>query len=130
VLDEAKGMTVEWKEGDWASGSLPRYVTVEGARNVTVVPRSKPGDEGAPFICHLVNRNYVLESDSMAVQRNFALILADSLFGGGIASATLYAPRKSPVALSVDRAGDATRIVVPELDLWAVLKLEPAGANR
>ncbi len=127
VLDGAKGMTVQWKEGERTSDSLPHCVTVEGALNVTVVPRAKPGDAGAPFVCHLVNRNYVLESDSMAAQRDFAVVLSDSLFGARIAGATLYAPRKEPVSLKVEQVAGGTRIAVPELDLWAVLELERAG---
>jgi len=130
VLDGAKDVTVEWKEGDWASDSLPRYVTVEGASNVTAVPRAESGDVSAPFVCHLVNRNYVLESDSMAVQRDFAVILSDSLFGAGIAGATLHAPRNAPVTLKAERVDAGTRIIVPELDLWAVLELERAGTDR
>ena len=66
----------------------------------------------------------------MAVQRDFAVILSDSLFGAGIAGATLHAPCKAPVPLKAERVDAGTRIIVPELDLWAVLELERAGTDR
>ncbi|MEJ2368161.1 MAG: 50S ribosomal protein L3, partial [Acidobacteriota bacterium] len=43
------------------------------AENVTAVPRAKTGDQAAPYVCHLVNRNYDPESDSMEPQREVKL---------------------------------------------------------
>jgi hypothetical protein len=71
-----------------------------------------------------VNRNYVLETDSAAPQREFVVRLSDDLFGAPIAGATLYAPGREPVVLAVDRADGAIRLTIPELDLWAVVALE------
>ncbi len=124
VLDRAKALTVTWPDPEGLFKLLPRQMALEGTSNVTVVPRRKPGDPRAPFICHLVNRNYVLDSDSMEVQRNFRLRLSDSLFGAAITGATLHAPQKEPVGLGVERAGGATTITIPGLDLWALLELE------
>lgn len=124
VLDRVKGLTAVWPDEERLFQLLRRDITVEGASNVTVVPRWKAADPQAPFVCHLVNRNYVLDTDSMAVQRDFTLTLARSLFGAEIGSAALYAPRKQPVELGVRQVAGGTEIIIPELDLWAVLTLQ------
>jgi len=102
---------------------VPRQVTVESASGITVVPRANKSDAHAPFVCHLVNRNYVPSTDSMRVQKDFTITVADSLFGVGIERATLYAPGREPVECEVRRLASGTRIAIPELDIWAILKL-------
>jgi hypothetical protein len=124
VLDAAADVRVLWPDSARLAQLAPPMVEVAGADNVTVVPRAKPGDGRAPFVCHLVNRNYVLETDSAAPQREFVVRLSDDLFGAPIAGATLYAPGREPVVLAVDRADGAIRLTIPELDLWAVVALE------
>ncbi|MCK4374525.1 MAG: hypothetical protein KAX19_04320, partial [Candidatus Brocadiae bacterium] len=125
TLDGVGSRVVLWPdEKDKLRELAPPAVVVDGAEKVTAVPRAKPDDPDAPFICHLVNRNYDLESDSMVVQRDFRLWLARSLFGAEIARATLHAPGREPVKLEVRQSEDGTEVAIPELDLWAVLRLE------
>ena len=124
VLEGARARLVAWPNEQRLSELAPTEIVVEGASNVTAVPRARKGDAQAPFVCHLVNRNYVPDSDSLQAQRNFTVRLSRSLFGADIARATLYAPGKESVQVAVERLPEGCAISVPELDLWAVLRLE------
>jgi len=127
VLEGAKALTVIWPDEKRLFELAPPEIAVDGASNITVAPRARAGDPTAPFVCHLVNRNYVAQKDSMEPQKDFTLRLARSLFGADVDRATLYAPRQAPVELKVSRSPEGVTITVPELDLWAVLKLDRAG---
>jgi len=123
VLEDARSRTVVWPDEKRLAALVPPLIAVEGAANVTAVPRAKAGDPRASFVCHLVNRNYGVASDSMQVQRDFTVFLAHSLFGADVASVTLHAPMKEPVELAVRQLPDGVAVAVPELDLWAILEL-------
>ncbi len=123
VLDGAKAIVVAWPDEARLRALAPE-VRVEGAQNVTVVPRVRTGDAAAPFVCHLVNRNYQVEGDLVRARKDFTLRLPRALFGADIGRATLYAPGEAPVELTLKRLADGVEISIPELDLWAVLKLE------
>lgn len=98
-------------------------VVVDGAQKVTVVPRAREDRPGGPFICHLINRNYDLEGDSVTVQRDFRVRLSQTLFGSAIARARLHAPGSEPVELAVTSVAGGSVVTVPELALWAVVEL-------
>jgi len=121
VLETANERVIVWPDAERLFRLVPREVIVEGASNVTVVPRAK--STGAPFVCHLLNRNYVADKDTMQVQRDFTVTVSDSLFGVGISSANLYAPGREPIGCGVRPLDGGTEITVPELDVWAVLEL-------
>ena len=124
VLDAARDTVVTWPDTERLAALAPSEIAVEGAAGVTVVPRVKPDDPAAPLVCHLLNRSYLPETDSMDVQRGFAVVLADSLFGSRITRATLHAPGQAAAPLEVEATENGARIAIPELDIWAVLELE------
>lgn len=103
---------------------LPPQIRFDGTQSVAAVPRFKPTDEQAPAVCHLINRAYQMDSDTFAIQRDFTITLAKSLYGKTFSAATLYAPGREPLDLACRDTGNATQVTIPELDLWAVLKLE------
>ncbi|MCE5219177.1 hypothetical protein LLH03_19350 [bacterium] len=124
VLDSAADRIVTWPDEARLQALAPSPITVEGASNVTVVPRAPAGDDSAPMVCHLVNRNYVAETDSCTPQTNLTVTLSRWLTGPRpVTAATLLAPNKEPVRLDVAGVGDATRIPVPELGEWAILRI-------
>lgn len=108
---------------------MPRQVSVIGAANVTVLPRAKPGAPGSPVVCHLLNGNYLPESDSMQSLKGFTVTLEDSLFRSPIVAATLLAPGREAVDCKVVRSGSAVSIIIPSLDLWALLRLDTRSAK-
>jgi hypothetical protein len=123
TLDRFKQRLIRWPGAQKLNGLLPPLVRVDGAENVTTVPRVRPDEPTAPFICHLVNRNYDLETDSVEPQRDFRIRFSKSLFGRPIRGATIHAPGQDPVELEVRQVPGGAEVGVPELDLWAILRL-------
>jgi len=126
LLDTVKDRLVTWPDEGRLFSLVPRQVALDGAEDIAILPRAVPGAADRPFVCHLVNQNYDPEADAPVKQTGFRLTLASSLFGGArIAAATLYAPEREPVELTLSHKPDAVELLVPELDLWAVVKLVP-----
>lgn len=123
-LEKAIGKTVEWPEEKRLSELVPRQVAVTGAVNVTVLPRAKPHDPQAPIVCHLLNGNYLPQSDSMQPLEDFSVTLDDSLLGPRAAAVTLLAPGGEAMPCSMVRNGSRVSIRVPRLDLWALLRMD------
>jgi hypothetical protein len=125
VLDAARDRVVTWPDEQRLAELLPAPIALEGAENVTVIPRAVPGDDSKPFVCHLLNRDYVGETDSMTPQSDFRLTLARSLFAGAaISKAILCAPEREPLELQFTQSDEHLEVQVPELDLWGVLRLD------
>jgi hypothetical protein len=123
TLDRFRERLIRWPGAEKLNGLLPPLVRIDGAENITAVPRVRPGDPRAPFICHLLNRNYELATDSVVQQRDFRIRFSRSLFGRPIRGATLFAPGRDPVRLEVRQVPGGTEVRVPELGLWAILRL-------
>ncbi len=123
ALDAAKARVVVWPDDAALARLVPEPVVVEGASGVWVVPR-RHRDRGKPVVVHLLNRNYDAATDAMKPQRGFTVRLARWLFGNArFTVATLHAPRKKPIRLELQADKRATRFVVPELGLWALVEL-------
>jgi hypothetical protein len=123
VLAALAEKVVKWPDRERLQALAPRGIAVRGAEGVVVAPRAKSSEPGAPFVCHLLNRNYRAETDDMAVQRGFGIWLSDSLFGAPITGAILHAPGLDPMPAEAIRGGGGVEVTVPELDVWAVLEL-------
>jgi len=123
VLDAVKSRVVVWRNFNRVPPQIEREISLSGASNVTLVPRAKKGDANAPFVCHLLNRNYLPDTDSMEIQKNFTVTIADSLFGLKASSAKLHAPGTQAVECETRVLGDRTEVRIPELNVWAVLAL-------
>jgi hypothetical protein len=130
VLDSIGDRVITWPDNGQIPKRVPREITLEGTSTVTVVPRAIPGNRSAPYVCHLLNRDYDPDTDSMRVKGAFKLILARSLFPEEVKGASIYAPGKQPVKLGVRRSASGVTITVPELDLWAILELDHTGRAR
>ena len=122
-LQEVGDRLVTYSNSDALLGQLEQQILVEGADNLSCIPRYQPDDSGAPVNLHLLNSNYDAETDSYIVQRDFTVTLSESLYGRSFSSATLYAPEQEPITLQVETRADTTRITVPRLDMWGILKL-------
>jgi len=121
---EAGGRLVVWPGLDRLQKLVPAPVAVEGSERVGVVPRAIPGDDAAPVVVHLLNREYDGEKDAMVPQKGFTLRLRHDLLNGRrLNKATLHAPNGEPVALPLDSDQEHTVVTIPELKLWAILEL-------
>ena len=128
ILEAAKDRLVTWPDKGRLSELVPPQIKLEGAENITVIPREVPHSPTSPFVCHLLNRNYDAEADSVQKQRHFKLTLSRSLLPGPkIDKVTLYAPQKEPVEIQVAQTDEDLTVTVPELGLWAILTLQRAA---
>ena len=142
VVDEltAAGKVVGWdaKTGIEEAALrklLPRQVTIAGSGKVIAVARAIPGKPNSPVVLHLLNRDYDEPSDTTKKLTGVEVTLDKSLFSGrSFSKATLYRPPakfdpqapgvSQPVSLEIRSVKGRTALTVPELDLWAIVKLE------
>lgn len=96
-------------------------IRIEGAENVTVLPRHKPN---APLICHLLNSGYDPESDRYAALKNVTVSVAEGMLGRTFSAARLYSPAHAPIEVDCRVTDAGTSVTIPELGMWAVLQLE------
>ncbi len=121
---EVEGRLVVWPDDAGLDQRLLRPVIVEGSEYVGAVPRAIPGDDQAPVVVHLLNRQYNPQQDGMVMQQNFVVRLRRDLFGGrSFGSATLHAPHQEPQTLKTTSDSEYTTIEVGELGLWGILEL-------
>ena len=121
---DAADRLVTWPDTKKLAELLLPQIRFDGAENIAAVPRYKPNDSGAPAVCHLVNKNYQPATESMMKQEDFRVVFAGSLYGRVFSKATLYAPGQDPMDIDTRDLGDATELTVPQLNLWAILRLE------
>jgi len=126
---EAKLRTAGVRLVTWSGASnllnrVGRSIRVVGAENISVLLRHQPNDADAPLICHLLNSNYDLESDTYKTLRKLELTIAGKLLGRPFSRATLYAPEETPRVIECSATDGDTVVSVPHMDMWAVIKLE------
>jgi hypothetical protein len=126
---EAKLHTVGERLITWSGkaeilSKLGREIQVSGAENVHVQLRHKPGRADAPVIVHLLNSNYELATDKFRPVNDFQVVIAKEALGRSFSRATLYAPGLAPRPIECFDKGTRTVVAVPEVDMWAIIKLE------
>ena len=114
---------------------LPRPIAFPSGENLVAIARAIPARPDAPVVVHLLNRNYDPAADAVKTLRNVRMTLHQDLFGGrSFTRATLYAPPSSldrsrpgasePLPLGIEPTDHGTTIVIPQLDLWGIVKLQ------
>lgn len=91
--------------------------------NVIATLRGTRDSFGKTVVVHLVNRNFDEFSKSVPLEQ-FGVRLQQRGFWGKVGTAELLAPGAAPLTLPVKAFGRELRIVVPELQTWAVLKFK------
>jgi len=99
-------------------------IAVTGAKSVSVQLRQMPDQPDAPVICHLLNSNYDLTSDTYESLRDVELTIAGDLLERVFSRATLYAPEEAPREIDCRAAGMDTIVSLPSVDIWAIIKLQ------
>jgi len=118
------GRLVVWPDDQRLAKLVPPPLVVEGTDQVLAVPRAIPGDEAAPLVIHLLNRQYDAQHDAMVPQRDFVVRLRPELLGSRpISKATLHEPKKDARPLEVTSLDGVMTIKVPRIELWGILEL-------
>jgi len=124
IVNSAADRIVDWPDTRRLDELVPQQIRVEGATNLSVLPRVHAEDGSAPGVCHLLNGGYDSDRDAMFSTSAFTLHLADSLYGRQIKSATILCPGQPPVPCAVEGTADGAAISIPAVELWAMLKLQ------
>lgn len=127
TLAAVSAKTALWPDVESLVQILPREIATTGS-GVSVVPRANPGVADAPFIVHLVNRNYTAATDTMETQSNFDVTLLDSLFGSRAQAARYHRPGQAPVDLTINAGIEAATFTVPGLEHWGIVELTPSSS--
>ncbi|MCE2472946.1 MAG: hypothetical protein J4G18_13860 [Anaerolineae bacterium] len=123
-LSSAAIQLVTWSTSAEIINAVGHDVTAAGAENLSLVPRIQPGNANSPLICHLLNRNYDPQTDSYRKESHVELTVERGMVGRIYTSATLFAPGQAPVAVDCRASETSTTVTIPNLGMWAILKLE------
>ena len=115
---------ITWSGIDDLMERVGQEIRVGGADNLSVLPRYRPTASSSPLVIHLLNSNYDPQTDQYAPLGNLNVTVSRSLLDREIAAATLYAPGRAPQTLEWLSDGQVTRLALPQMDMWAILKLE------
>ena len=123
-LARAANQLLTWSTSEDLITAVGHDIMLAGADNLSVLPRIQPDNEVSPLICHLLNSNYDPQTDSYHKQSNVELTIEADMLSRVYRSATLFAPGQAPAAIECRASDRATTITIPNLDMWAILKLE------
>lgn len=123
-LKAAGDRLITWSGASDLINRAGHSVRMAGADNISVQIRQQPDRVDAPVICHLLNSNYDIESDTFETVRNLKLTIAGGLLGRTFSRATLYAPEESPREIHCGVIDADTVVRLPSMELWAIVRLE------
>jgi hypothetical protein len=113
-------------------------IETPGINDVFVIPRKKiTNNNGSSFVLHLLNREYDAEEYNMEPKGPFKIIIDSRLLSGSnISKAVLHQPILSeelldiildiPEELSVKQSSNEIEIIIPSLELWGIIELQPS----
>ncbi len=123
ILRECGEKLLTYRGADDLLSQLDADINIAGADNISVLLRHKPDDEGAPLVCHLLNANYDADADGYETARDLELRIDHRLLGRTFTRAWLFAPGREPREIACRADAQMTTITVPELDMWAIVRL-------
>jgi len=89
------------------------------------LPRVKSSGAANKAVIHLLNREYVPDTESMAVKENFTIRLDTSLVKMmNVKSVKLLSPGSQDVKLDWSLEKNAISIDIPTLDYWGLVVME------
>jgi hypothetical protein len=126
VLEQlAPEKRIVWKDVAALLAEVKPWLAVEGGAKAWALPRCKLNAPQAPLVIHLLSRAYDPAKEQTAPQQNISLCLQSALFNGRKpARCQAFAPGAEPLALPLESGEAGTQVKLPELKLWAVLRVE------
>ncbi len=104
-------------------------IALTNGEMVWTLPRQKTVQNGTELVIHLLNQDYDQDSDSMNKKSGVEVFISQRLTDGVPAEeAWIYAPGSEPAELEVIQAQGGSKVTVPALDLWAIVKTGPGRA--
>ena len=97
-------------------------VRFSGPPNIWVLPRLRPG---GPLVCHILNRNYDGEKDSVETAGNVEIVLGATLASGrDIHSCRLLSPGADTIHLDAELRDDGLHVSIPKPGMWSLLVID------
>jgi len=119
------GRAVQWKDVKDVIGRVEPLVLLQSKSSVWVFPRRIPDQPESPLVIHLFNWDYDSTTDQPIVQSEVKLRLSNRLLEDRkVSKVTLFAPQREPIVLDFESRCDGVYLIVPELELWGLLRLE------
>ena len=119
-----QGNAICWSGIDELRRRFRPWISTKNGEHVWTLPRRKPNEPGAPVVIHLLNQDYNDETDAMHVKTNVVLSIAEYLSKKlRIGKATLFSPCEDEQELVIARKESGAEVVIPRLELWAILRL-------
>jgi len=126
TLDQlAPAKRIVWKDAASLLAELKPWVAVEGGTKAWVLPRRRLNDPAAPLIVHVLSRAYDFAAEKTPLQENVWLRLQHALFGAHKPTrCQAFTPGAEPLMLPLESDDAGVRVKLPELKLWAVLRVD------
>jgi len=125
-----KGKLMEWTSIDELVTRIDPQVKLTGGEKIWTLPRQKISEKGPELVIHLLNQDYDPVNDRMNEKTNIDMFVSQKLTGGNPAgSAWIYSPGAQPIELKVEQEAGGAKINIPDLDLWAIVKIG-TGINQ
>lgn len=107
---------------------LPAPVVRTRPDNIIVSLRGRPAQRDT-YICHVLNWHYDFDTDRTTPQDAEVTIAARAFAPGRVKAAIAYAPGREPQPIAFTQDRSAIRFRVPNLEMWAVLRIETTGTH-
>ncbi|MCP4403337.1 MAG: hypothetical protein GY801_39265 [bacterium] len=99
---------------------------IEGASNITVLPRKEIAGNGT--LLHLINRNYIPENNAVEEQ-NFTITARRDLFQQDFMQASLVSPGEERQAIDCTVKGNTVIMEIEKLNTWGIVVSHSAFAR-
>jgi len=120
-----EGKIISWTGVDELRSRITPLVSLRNSENIWTLPRKIPGDTDSPLVIHLLNQDYDEEGDRMMVKSGVEIFLSERLMDGRSPNkVTAFTPGSDPQELEISHEGQGVVVTLPELNLWAILKIE------
>jgi len=113
---------ISWPDTTKLFEILPSPIIVQGSnKKISVLPRTNPDNASFPLVCHIVNREYDKDSDSIIPHKEFLVSFNRSFIDMEPTSAILFRPGNEPVELKLIETENDLSVQIPEVAEWGII---------
>ncbi len=122
LIKEARrqGRAVDWANAEHVRARIRRHVSLSDGNKIWALPRRAVN---GPLVIHLLNQDYDSDKDRMREKSGVEVRICEGLTKRPT-RVTVFAPGDEPADLPMARREDGVTVIVPKVDLWAILRVE------
>jgi hypothetical protein len=100
-------------------------LTASDNDHVWLLPRQRLSDPQASLVIHLVNKVFDKAANRHPPLESVEIQVSDRLLAGRrISAAWVHAPEHNPLPCLIEESAAGTKVIVPRLDVWGVLRID------